>query len=697
MSITQNAPPNVSVVNRREKVYLKGSEDVDGSLRFAINSDTGFAAVEKRSDGLWQLSSFQAGGSSVYVGLRVGIAAAGHHIMTKDTDGHYHFHSHSKFDGETSQSDARIIKAIAFLSRDVAQPLFSGEFIGESLGFTSPTTQHSLIKITYFKAGSVAATKPVRYQIWEGTDETGTKIFDQIYPPALFPAATTLTSGLLTVGTWYILKNYVTGDDFTNVGAASNTSGIEFQATGTTPTVWTNASTLDDSDIKTHTDGFVELDNAKYYHLKLSSSATFSVKTHPIIDFPWIATDTCTVEEQDMLQTPEWITGGTFTAGQWSIQNNKIYVCNTTGIQTGTFTSNIALWDVLGSGSDIISEINTAIGNTYWQEPPISRTNPLNFAYIRGDATTEGSIRFSVDGNSDIALIEKLDSGVWNKSSIKAGGDTLWVGENVGIQSVGHHIATESSEPNHLHFHANSEFNGQISTSDTKIVNAYSYSPKLVFQADESGSFTGTSFSYTIAPFSNIIARIGYIKTGLVAATSNIKIQIWEGTDDTGTLIHDQSYPYSDFTANTEVGTLWRGYLEFTKGTNYFIKYSSDANFSLKTNATNTIPWLAGDVSLVREDDILQTTEWLTGETFTQNQWTIQNNKIYECNTTGTQATSFATNPEKWNELSPSIYSWETVKSNTAIRIPENHQMSVHDTFSMNGDLILEGTLILRN
>jgi hypothetical protein len=36
----------------------------------------------------------------------------------------------------------------------------------------------------------------------------------------------------------------VASDSFTNVGAASNTTGVEFVATGTTPTTWTNASTL---------------------------------------------------------------------------------------------------------------------------------------------------------------------------------------------------------------------------------------------------------------------------------------------------------------------------------------------------------------------------------------------------------------------------------------------------------------------
>jgi hypothetical protein len=55
----------------------------------------------------------------------------------------------------------------------------------------------------------------------------------------------TATSGTLTVGKRYRLKDWITGDDFTNVGAASNADGVEFVATGTTPTTWSNSSVVE--------------------------------------------------------------------------------------------------------------------------------------------------------------------------------------------------------------------------------------------------------------------------------------------------------------------------------------------------------------------------------------------------------------------------------------------------------------------
>jgi hypothetical protein len=53
-----------------------------------------------------------------------------------------------------------------------------------------------------------------------------------------------LTSGTLNFSKRYRIDNYVSGDDFTNLGAGSNASGVEFIATGTTPTTWSNGSSL---------------------------------------------------------------------------------------------------------------------------------------------------------------------------------------------------------------------------------------------------------------------------------------------------------------------------------------------------------------------------------------------------------------------------------------------------------------------
>ena len=51
------------------------------------------------------------------------------------------------------------------------------------------------------------------------------------------------TSGTLTVGDTYRIENWLSDDDFTNVGG-TNVDDNEFVASGTTPTKWTNSSVL---------------------------------------------------------------------------------------------------------------------------------------------------------------------------------------------------------------------------------------------------------------------------------------------------------------------------------------------------------------------------------------------------------------------------------------------------------------------
>lgn len=53
------------------------------------------------------------------------------------------------------------------------------------------------------------------------------------------------TSGNLEIGKRYRIRDFNAGDDFTNVGASSNADFVEFVATGTTPTTWSNSSVIE--------------------------------------------------------------------------------------------------------------------------------------------------------------------------------------------------------------------------------------------------------------------------------------------------------------------------------------------------------------------------------------------------------------------------------------------------------------------
>lgn len=69
-------------------------------------------------------------------------------------------------------------------------------------------------------------------------------LWDLMFSGGSVPAYTPATSGTLVVGKKYRIHTFVAGDSFTNVGAGSNATGVDFVATGTTPTTWTNSSVL---------------------------------------------------------------------------------------------------------------------------------------------------------------------------------------------------------------------------------------------------------------------------------------------------------------------------------------------------------------------------------------------------------------------------------------------------------------------
>jgi len=63
------------------------------------------------------------------------------------------------------------------------------------------------------------------------------------------------TSGELIVGKTYKIVAFEVGDDFINVGAASNANGITFTAINATPTAWNNLSELQDLQLVTSESG----------------------------------------------------------------------------------------------------------------------------------------------------------------------------------------------------------------------------------------------------------------------------------------------------------------------------------------------------------------------------------------------------------------------------------------------------------
>ena len=280
----------------------------------------------------------------------------------------------------------------------------------------------------------------------------------------------------------------------------------------------------------------------------------------------------------------------------------------------------------------------------------VTKRNRADYLYLSGDKDTDGSKRFCIDADTGFSEIQLRTEGVWLPASFEVGTNSLWVGCNVGVAGVGHHLATESSE-GHLHFHAHSEFVNNLSTTDAQILYAYADHIRTIFQPDESGEFIGTSTEFSFPSTSHLLARNIYYKVGSVAATAPIRIRIYQGSDDTGPLVFDQTYPASLFVADTEIEAPYNGCVEFDEGQTYFLRYTSEEDFSFKSDVTNVMPWFAADYCDVREENLLQTKPWVSGEDWDENDYCIKDRLIHICNEDGVQTGTWEDNAAKWSTL----------------------------------------------
>ena len=173
---------------------------------------------------------------------------------------------------------------------------------------------------------------------------------------------------------------------------------------------------------------------------------------------------------------------------------------------------------------------------------------------------------FAIDtDDTGFAEIETRVAGIWAPASLLTGPNSLWVGRNVGLSGLGHHLATEASD-GHLHFHAHSEFDGELSQSDTQVIKAFSYTEHMPVVPDESGEWTGTIYNYNYPSTDHRMFKNVYFKTGATPASKTIRFRVYEGVDDTAPIIFDQSYPSNQFPADTEIIIAAAGYLEPTGG-----------------------------------------------------------------------------------------------------------------------------------
>lgn len=319
-----------------DTLYLSGNENTVGSIRFIVN-DSGFAEVQKQTDpGLWQAASFMTGSATLWVGHNVGLAAMGKHMAIENADGNMHFYAHSEFDLTTGMStgQASMLNAYQHMVSYPFQIDDSGDWQGTSFDHVRVGTMHTLHHAVTFKFGATVPTTPISVRVYKGGSDTDPMIFKYTFP-----------------------------------------------ITGALPNDY----------FKFDLPGHLEFEKGTTYLIRYTSDEVFSLKTNAAVTEPYFHSDFSLVRDEGMFQTPSYVDGDMYSNGQWMVHDRKIYACNTTGIQTGTFTSNAAKWDILGTGS---------ISSLHWSETAGNLQNVTGPTSMKFNDTTRD--RFVVDNTGTL-------------------------------------------------------------------------------------------------------------------------------------------------------------------------------------------------------------------------------------------------------------------------------------------------------
>ena len=316
----------------------------------------------------------------------------------------------------------------------------------------------------------------------------------------------------------------------------------------------------------------------------------------------------------------------------------------------------------------------------------VGNVSAMNTLYddvkVTGDLMFKGNsddlFEFTVDPDSGMAEFEKRVGTLMQPASMIFGSGTVWLDKIVGLARVGHNLASEYSD-GHLHLLSSQKFNGNLSEGDTQIPYAFNYTERMIVVPYDSGEWTGNIYDYDYPSTDNRMFKRVYYKTGATAATEPVTFRVWIGDNDSGTQTFKHTYQASEFPADSEIIITAPGHIEFNKDINYHIRISSDANFSLKTTPDLLYPWTAGDISLIRYENMLQTAPWENNTSYPVGQYMIRNRTILISNDSSVQIGSFKSNSDKWYEIA----------SKTAM----NYWTLTGDVLSHVGDVSVSGDI----
>ena len=234
----------------------------------------------------------------------------------------------------------------------------------------------------------------------------------------------------------------------------------------------------------------------------------------------------------------------------------------------------------------------------------VTKTNPVEFIYIKGDANTDGSMRLVFDNARFTTNLEKRVAGVWNLGALRVGGESIIFGVNLAGTAEGRFWVVADSSTLTRNFMPG--FEVEDSGSKPARVAVFGVTNvRFVTQPINTFEFTKAAWPSIITlPFSSLTYKI-YLQTGTTAPVDELTF-ILRLDDEFGATVHSQIFPASQFPANSEVELIMNPPFDFTANQPFFSTLISDTAFTLKTDATEDA-FFALDFQIYQLEDLIST------------------------------------------------------------------------------------------
>lgn len=186
---------DATINNPSSTLYIKGSEFVDGSIRFLFTEGDPTAHIESRTNGVWNDTGLRLSSSTLELGRDMSLSAIAGFLETRNASavvGHQRsFIPHIEFD------ETRTLEVHApILDKPTIHVAFSGavsEITGTTIGVLLGVSPGRAVDQSIHEVGSVGATQPVTVSFYVGTDNTGVLFNRKVLPASDLVANTTLT------------------------------------------------------------------------------------------------------------------------------------------------------------------------------------------------------------------------------------------------------------------------------------------------------------------------------------------------------------------------------------------------------------------------------------------------------------------------------------------------------------------------